>query len=212
MVFLTVFAGRFERASQAPAVPGAPVTGIELPVQANATTRNCMSANAHGANRQAAMPPMGFGAGDPCETLGFPRRNLPRVGSPSIDTARAKVCNAAMKRATDFNAALKRVTDFGGGIAAYDRGDYATAFGEMKPLAEQGDADSQNNLGVLYYLGQGVPQDYVQAHMWFNLSAAGLPPGKDLDSAAENRDIVAKLMTPAQIAEAQRRAREWKPK
>ncbi len=76
MVFLTVFAGRFERASQAPAVPGAPVTGIELPVQANATTRNCMSANAHGANRQAVMPPLGFGASDPCETLGFPCRNL----------------------------------------------------------------------------------------------------------------------------------------
>ncbi len=116
-----------------------------------------------------------------------------------------------MKRATDFNAALKRVTDFGGGIAAYDRGDYATAFGEMKPLAEQGDADSQNNLGVLYHHGQGVPQDYVQAHMWFNLSAAGLPPGKELVSAAENRDNVAKLMTPAQIAEAQRQAGSWRP-
>ena len=116
-----------------------------------------------------------------------------------------------MKRVTDFNAALKRATDFGGGIAAYDRGDYATAFHEMKPLAEQGDADSQNNLGVLYYLGQGVPQDYVQAHMWFNLSAAGLPPGKDLASAAANRDIVAKLRTPAQLAEAQRRARDGRP-
>ena len=106
---------------------------------------------------------------------------------------------------------MKRVTNFGGGIAAYDREDYATAFGEMKPLAEQGDADSQNNLGVLYHHGQGVPQDYVQAHMWFNLSAAGLPPGKDLDSAAENRDNVAKLMTPAQIAEAQRQAGKWRP-
>ena len=124
-----------------------------------------------------------------------------RIGSHSIDIGRANVRNAAMKR----------VTNFGGGIAAYDRGDYATAFGEMKPLAEQGDADSQNNLGFLYYHGQGVPQDYVQAHIWFNLSAAGLPPGKDLDSAAENRDNVAKLMTPAQIAEAQRRAAKWRP-
>ena len=107
---------------------------------------------------------------------------------------------------------MKRVTDFGGGIAAYDRGDYATAFREMKRRAEQGDADSQNNLGVLYHHGQGVPQDYVQAHMWFNLSAAGLPPGKDLDRAAENRDFVAELMTSAQIAEAQRRAGKWRPR
>ncbi len=131
-----------------------------------------------------------------------PAATLTRVGSLSINTARAEVCNAAMKR----------VTNFGGGIAAYDREDYATAFGEMKPLAEQGDADSQNNLGVLYHHGQGVPQDYVQAHMWFNLSAAGLPPGKDLDRAAENRDFVAELMTPAQIAEAQRRAGKWRPR
>ncbi len=111
-----------------------------------------------------------------------------------------------------FNTAANRVTDFRVAPAAYDRGDYATAFGEMKPLAEQGDADSQNNLGVLYHHGQGVPQDYVQAHMWFNLSAAGLPPGKDLDRAAENRDFVAELMTPAQIAEAQRRAGKWRPR
>jgi len=99
---------------------------------------------------------------------------------------------------------MKRVNNFGGGIAAYDRRDYATAFGEMKPLAEQGDADSQNNLGFLYYHGQGVPQDYVQAHMWFNL--ASTQGDKD---ALKGREDVAKRMTPAQITEAQRLAREW---
>ncbi len=51
-----------------------------------------------------------------------------------------------------------------------------------------------------------MTQDYVQAHMWFNLAAAGSPPGEDRDRAAKNRGRVAKLMTPAQIAEAQRRA------
>ncbi len=60
----------------------------------------------------------------------------------------------------------------------------------------------------MYDDGQGVPQDYVQAHMWFNLSAAG-PPDEYRDDAARNRDRVAKFMTPAQIAEAQRLAREW---
>jgi TPR repeat protein len=72
--------------------------------------------------------------------------------------------------------------------------------------ADQGDSNAQNNLGVLYYIGQGVPQDYVRAHMWFNLAAAGGDK-----AAAIRRDIVAAKMTPAQIAEAEKLAREWKP-
>ncbi len=52
-----------------------------------------------------------------------------------------------------------------------------------------------------------VPQDHVQAHLWFNLAAA---QGNEL--ASKNRDIIADNMTPAQINEAQRLAREWKPK
>ncbi len=52
-----------------------------------------------------------------------------------------------------------------------------------------------------------MPQDHVQAHMWYNLAGA-----QGLEQAAKNRDIVAKRMTPTQIAEAQKLAREWKPK
>ena len=52
-----------------------------------------------------------------------------------------------------------------------------------------------------------MPQDYVQAYMWYTLVAAQ----GDAD-AAKKRDNVAAKMTPAQIAEAQRLAREWKPK
>ena len=73
--------------------------------------------------------------------------------------------------------------------------------------AQQGDAAAQDNVGSLYELGEGMPQDYVLAHMWFNLAAAHGYEGADKD-----RDTVAKLMTPDQIAEAQRLAREWKPK
>ncbi len=90
--------------------------------------------------------------------------------------------------------------------------DYAEAVKWYRKAAEQGNAGAQFNLGVMYDNGQGVPQDYVQAHMWYNLSAAGSPPGEDRDSAAEYRDSVAKLMTPAQIAEAQRRAGKWRPR
>jgi TPR repeat protein len=73
-------------------------------------------------------------------------------------------------------------------------------------LADQGNAHAQFNLGAMYANGQGVPQDYVRAHMWFNLSAA-----QGEKNANKQRDLVAKRMTEAQIAEAQKLAREWKP-
>ncbi len=136
------------------------------------------------------------------------------------------------------------------GIAAAKRGDYATALRLLRPLAEQGHARAQFNLGVayangrgvpqdhaeavkwyrlaaeqgyalaqlnlgaLYANGQGVPQDSVQAHMWFYLAASrfSAPEAPYRDQAVKYRDIVASKMTPAQIAEAQRLVREWKPK
>ncbi len=97
-------------------------------------------------------------------------------------------------------------TDFDPGMEAYERGDYATALKEWRPLAEQGDADAQFNLGVMYRIGQGVPEDFVRAHMWANLAAA---QGDEL--ARINRDRLTEQMTPVQLAEAQRLAREWKP-
>jgi uncharacterized protein len=77
--------------------------------------------------------------------------------------------------------------------------------------AGQGEAHAQHNLGVMYADGQGVPQDYVLAYLWYNLAASRLPPGQIRDLAVKNRDIVARKMTPTQIAEAQRLAREWRP-
>ena len=90
--------------------------------------------------------------------------------------------------------------------------DSAEAVKWYRLAAEQGDAGAQINLGFMYNNGQGVTQDYVQAHLWFNLAAARLPPGEGRDMATRNRDKAAKRMTPAQVAEAQRLAREWKPK
>ncbi len=90
--------------------------------------------------------------------------------------------------------------------------DYAKALQWYRKAAEQGKASAQNNLGVMYSKGQGVPQDYVQAHMWYNLAASRPSPGVDLDQSVKHRDIVAKMMTPAQISEAQKLAREWRPK
>ncbi len=73
-------------------------------------------------------------------------------------------------------------------------------------------ADAQYNLGFMYAVGEGVPQNSVQAHVWINLAALKLPPGERRDKTGEVRDIVAKTMTPAQISEAQKLAREWRPK
>ncbi len=55
--------------------------------------------------------------------------------------------------------------------AAYQRGDYATAIRELRPLAEQGDGDAQNNLGIMYDYGQGVPQDDAKAVKWYRKAA-----------------------------------------
>ena len=65
--------------------------------------------------------------------------------------------------------------------------------------ADQGDASAQNHLGLMYYKGHGVQQDFVRAHMWLNLSAAS-----DDQDAGKVRDEIAERMTPAQIAEARR--------
>ena len=61
--------------------------------------------------------------------------------------------------------------DFTVGLKAYQSGDYAAALKEWRPLAEQGGAAAQFNLGLLYYDGKGVPQDFQQAADWFALSA-----------------------------------------
>ena len=42
---------------------------------------------------------------------------------------------------------------------------------ELRARAEQGDADAQANLGLMYYNGEGVPQDYAEAVRWFRLAA-----------------------------------------
>ena len=173
---------------------------------------------------------------------------------------------------------------FDEGMAAYDRGDYAKAYQEFKALADQGDAEAQSALGMMYEYGEGVskdyaealkwfrkaaeqgddeaqfelgwayaegssapqdyakaakwyrkaaeqgddvaqfelgwayadgnsvPQDFIQAYMWFDLAAAHVNDTYAEDYAKDFKDSLAEKMTPAQIAEAQRLARKWKPK
>jgi len=71
--------------------------------------------------------------------------------------------------------------------------------------AAQGNARAQYSLGMLYDTGQGVPQDYVRAYVWYKLAAASLT-GEHQKNATGNRDNIARLLTPAQLAEGQRLA------
>ncbi len=83
--------------------------------------------------------------------------------------------------------------------------DDAEAIRWFRRAAEQGDADGQAKMGAMYAKGQGVPQNDVRAHMWWSLAAA-----QGHEPARKVRNKLAKRMTPAQLDEAQRLAREWK--
>ena len=87
------------------------------------------------------------------------------------------------------------------------RQDGREAFRLETLAAEQDFSLAQRMLGIMYMDGTGIPQNYVQAHKWLNLSTA-----KGDKDAGTLRDELAKKMTPDQIAEAQKLAREWKPK
>jgi|TARA_B110000908_G_scaffold11742_1_gene13710 TPR repeat protein len=61
--------------------------------------------------------------------------------------------------------------DYDKGLEAAQAGDFQTALQEWRPLAEQGNSDAQKDLGVMYYTGQGVSQDYAEAVKWYRLAA-----------------------------------------
>lgn len=123
---------------------------------------------------------------------------------------------------SDYIADLMKRAEQGDAVVQYNLGvrysdglgapqDYKEAVRWYRVAAEQGKASAQNNLGTMYGGGQGVPQDYVQAHMWFNLAASDRI-GEERERAIRHRDRVAEEMTSEQITEAQRLAREWKPR
>lgn len=69
-----------------------------------------------------------------------------------------------------------RAQNFSTGLAAFEAGDYKTAFGNWWPLAIRGNAKAQASLGLLYYAGQGVKRDTKKSLLWFSRAAeAGQP-------------------------------------
>ena len=61
--------------------------------------------------------------------------------------------------------------DFQEGMEAYQRNDYVATLREWRPLAEQGDALAQYNLGAMYNIGRGVAEDHAEALKWFRRAA-----------------------------------------
>jgi TPR repeat protein len=84
---------------------------------------------------------------------------------------------------------------------------YAEAFKWYRRSADQGYAIAQYNLGAMYAKGEAVTADVVTAHMLYSLAAQ-----HGVKAAAEAKDGLAKSMTAAQIAEAETKAHDWKPK
>jgi len=91
----------------------------------------------------------------------------------------------------------------GNGVAQ----DYAEAVKWYKKAAEQGHANAQFNLGLMFAKGKEVAENYIEAYKWFILSAA-----QGIETAVSARDILKQQMTPYQVTEAQRLAKEFVPK
>lgn len=96
--------------------------------------------------------------------------------------------------------------DFYDGLRVYDAGRYSEAVRLWKQSAGTGDARSQLRLAALFEDGRGIPQNYVRAHLYYNLAAAqGSAPAR----RARNR--LARRMTKTDLAQAQHLAAAWRP-
>jgi TPR repeat protein len=118
-----------------------------------------------------------------------------------FNQAKLAAANAALKECRSSEQLNRgNMYSFGKGVPQ----DYKEAVRLYRLAAEQGNTAAQFNLGSAYYNGLGVPQNDIQAYMWFILASTG----GDADDI-KTRDDVAATMTPGQIAEAERLAREW---
>ena len=74
-----------------------------------------------------------------------------------------------------------------------------------------GDPRAQHSLGLAYFRGEGVPRDLIESYKWFYIAVA-LTSGSDRQLHMTLRDSVGTNMTGDELAEAQKRAREWRPR
>ena len=102
--------------------------------------------------------------------------------------------------------ALPAWADYEAGQKAWDAGRPDEALAQWRPAADAGDRRAMLALGRLYVRGLGAPQDYVEAHKWFNLAAS-----RGEAAAVKERGALSARMTPQQVAAAQELARLWRP-
>src|SRR6266481_3215484 len=88
----------------------------------------------------------------------------------SCQTMKLKRAIAAIVLVSAFAAPVAAGT-FEDAVDAHARGDYAKALRLIRPLANDGDAPAQFNLGLMYTTGQGVQQDNAAAALWFRKAA-----------------------------------------
>lgn len=98
--------------------------------------------------------------------------------------------------AAQFNLGV--MFDFGQGVGR----DPAAALRWYREATAKGHGGAQFNLGGLYFEGVGVPQDRLRAYMWFTLAAEAGAAG-----ASRNRNIVGRMLSPEELAQAQEMAR-----
>jgi len=108
--------------------------------------------------------------------------------------------SAAMQGNPDAQVKLCELSDRGQGLPQ----DYQEAMRWCGLAADQGNRHAMFILGRHYHAALGVPRDFVRAHMWYNLASA-----YGADGGKSSRERLAIGMTPPQIAEAQKLAREW---
>lgn len=109
---------------------------------------------------------------------------------------------AAIQRQPDAFYRLCVLSNIGRGVPQ----DYQEALRWCRLAADRGHAQAMFIIGIHYHEAKGVARDWVQAHQWYNLAAAN-----GYDAGIKWRDRLAYVMTPAQIAQAQFLARNWKP-
>ena len=102
---------------------------------------------------------------------------------------------------------LGRLYETGRGVLQ----DFFEAIHYYELAAAQGDLNAQWNLALIYSEAGGRPVDLIEAHKWFNIVGSQIPPDNfDMrDEVVAARDKLAANMTPHEVAEAQRLAREW---
>jgi TPR repeat protein len=94
----------------------------------------------------------------------------------------------------------------------YGRKEYSPAASWYRRAAEQGNALAQIRLARMYAEGTGLARDDIQAFKWFAVAATRGADSYARANAIKGRDTTAMKMTPAQVGEAERLVREWKPK